>query len=363
MKLLNKFVVYPKNIILNIQKFKTCCSAKICAIVKADAYGHGIEGVVPSIKRYVDFFGVADEREALKVRNLTAKPILILNMVRKENLPELIKQHISLSVSSFAYLKQILEVSKKLNIKAKIHLKINSGMNRLGVANLKTFKQMLEFIENHSQLFLEGIYTHFCDSTNVETTEKQYQTFYDYLKNVGDNCNPIVHASASNGVLLNKKYQFDMVRLGIAMYGYCDLKSSFSPAIKLTSTVVNVLNVKKGQSVGYCNGYIAKKNMKVACISLGYADGLLRTNSNNGKVIINGQICHIIGNICMDLFMCDITNIKCKVGDEAVILGKENGLEISAQEMALNTNTIAYEVLTNFKRDRMNYIVNSKELL
>lgn len=363
MKLLNKFEVYPQNIVANIKKFKTHCGAKICAIVKADAYGHGIEGVVPYIKQYVDFFGVADEREALKVRNLTAKPVLILNMVRNENLPELIKQQISLSVSNFAYLKQIFLTCKKLNLKAKIHLKVNSGMNRLGVKNVKVFNKMLDFISNQSLIVLEGVYTHFFDSTNTEVTEKQYQTFCKYQMALGDNFSPIIHASASNGVLLDKKYAFDMVRLGIAMYGYCDFDLKLSPAIKLTSTVVNILNIKKGQNVGYSGGYIAKRNMKVACISLGYADGLLRTNSNNGKVIINNKLCSIVGNVCMDLFMCDVKDIKCNVGDEVVVLGKAKELEISAQEIAQNTNTIAYEILTNFKRDRMNYVVNPNKLL
>lgn len=361
MKLLNKFIVFPKKIVANIQKFKKQCSAKICAIVKADAYGHGIGGVVPYIKQYVDFFGVADEREALKVRSLTAKPIVILNMVKSENLPELLTKQISLSVSNFAYLKQILKVANTLKIKAKIHLKINSGMNRLGVGSEERFKQMLNFISPQNMLVLEGVYTHFHDSLNMESTENQYQVFCQFLKHIDGKHKPIIHASATNAVLINPKYQFDMVRLGIAMYGYCDIPSqNFIPALQLESTIANIVNVKKGEYVGYGDNFVARKNMKVACVSLGYADGFLRANSNNGKVIVNDIFCSIVGNICMDLFMIDVSHVKCKVGDRVVVIGESLDKKITAQDIAQNTNTISYEILTNLKRDRMQYVVSEK---
>lgn len=361
MKLLNKFIVYPKKIVANITKFKSHCNAKICAIVKADAYGHGIGGVVPYIKKYVDFFGVADEREAPKVRSLTAKPILVLNMVEIDNLPRLLTEQISLSVSNFAYLKQILKVANKLNIKAKIHLKINTGMNRLGVGSEKLFKQMLNFISSQDTLVLEGVYTHFHDSLNMKSTENQYQIFCEFLKQIDGKHKPIIHASATNAVLINPKYQFDMVRLGIAMYGYCDIPSqNFTPALQLESTITNIVSVKKGECVGYSNNFVANKKMKVACVSLGYADGFLRANSNNGKVIVNNSYASVVGNVCMDLFMIDVSHVKCKVGDRVIVIGESLDKKITAQDIAQNTNTISYEILTNLKRDRMQYVVSEK---
>lgn len=356
MQLFNIFTIYPKNIINNILEFKKHCDAKICAIVKADAYGHGIDGVVQNIRRYVDFFGVADECEALKVRALSSKPILVLNLALKQNLETLIKNQISLSVSSVNYLKTILKISKKIKIKAKVHIKINTGMNRLGFSNIESFKTALDLLKKEDMLIFEGLYTHFFDSTNKMTTEIQYVDFCNYVKIAKENFNPIVHASASNAVLMDKKYQFDMVRLGISMYGYSELnKVNFTPALSLTSKITNIMKVKKNQTVGYSGNYIAQRNIKVACVALGYADGLLRENSNNGKVIVNGKYAQIIGNICMDLFMIDVTNINCKVGDTVVIIGKQAGLEITAQDIARRTNTICYEVLTNLKRNRMNY--------
>lgn len=360
MKLLNNFVVYPQQILSNIREFKKHCSAKICAIVKADAYGHGVEAVASCIRQEVDFFGVADECEALKVRNVTSKPILILDMARSANLATLICHNISLSVSNIVYLKQIEKTAKALKIKAKVHLKINSGMNRLGFCNKQIFQKVLDFIYNSEWLVFEGIYTHFCNTDSKECTENQYKIFCEYISLIRKTSMPIVHASASNGVLVDTKYQFDMVRLGIAMYGYCEKISGISPALRITSTIVNIVSVKKGQTVGYGNTFKAPKKMRVACVSLGYADGFLRANSNNAHVIVNDCLVSVVGNVCMDLFMIDVSHIKCKVGDKVVILGKSAHHKIDAEDIARRTHTIPYEVLTNFKRDRMDYIVCPK---
>lgn len=359
MKLFNNFIVHTQNIRNNILNFKQYCKdIKICAVVKADAYGHGIEGVACKIKDIVDFFGVADEKEAMKVRNISAKPILILNLISSVNFAWAIQNCVSLSVGSFKYLKQLNVIAKKLNKKVKIHLKINTGMNRLGISKQSDFKKILNYINSSKNIILEGIYTHFFDSANTATTEKQYQKFCAFL-NLLDTKNVIVHASSSNAAILNKKYVFDMVRLGILMYGYLDFSAplKLNPAVTITSQVVNVVKIKKGQCVGYGSNFVAKSNIKVATVSLGYADGFLRANSNIGKVIVKDKICSIVGNICMNLFMIDVTNINCKIGDEVIILGTSDTQKIDAQDIANLTHTICYEVLTNFKRDRMNYVL------
>lgn len=360
MNLLNTFEIFTDNIRQNITNFKSHFkNVKICAIVKADAYGHGIEGVVKDIERLVDFFGVVDEQEALKVRNVSSKPILILSMINNCSLNEIIKQNISLSASNMPYLKRIEKTAKIENKVAKIHLKINTGMNRLGLYTKQNFIKLVEYINQSNYLTLEGIYTHFYDSTNKERTEVQYQKFCEYLRLI-DTKNVIIHASASNACFLDDKYLFDMVRLGNLIYGYLDFIPPFllHPALKITSTIVNIVNVKKGEGIGYGAKFIAPKNMKVATISLGYADGFLRANSNNGEVIVKNNYAKIVGNICMDLFMIDVTNINCKIGDKVIVLGSNGSKQITATQIANRTNTINYEVLTNFKRDRMNYIIN-----
>ena len=123
--------------------------------------------------------------------------------------------------------------------------------------------------------------------------------------------------------------------------------------MKITATILNIVPVKKGEYVGYGKNYMASQNMRVACVSIGYADGYLRANSNKSRVIVNNQYANIVGNICMDLFLIDVTNISAKVGDEVIVLGEAIGKKITATEIAQNTNTIEYEVLTNFKVERM----------
>ena len=364
MKLLNDFYLIRDNLWHNIAEFKKVYSVKICAIVKADAYGHGIEEVVHSIKSMVDFFGVADSLEAVKVRAITSKPILVLSMVDATALDECILGNISLSVSQVMYLKKIEAVAKKLGTKAKIHLKVNSGMNRLGFGNKKSFVKALEIIQKSNFLVLEGVYTHFFDSLSDDVMEEQYNKFKQYLSFI-DTPNVIIHMGASNASIASPKYHFDMVRLGLFMYGYIECQKKLSnnqsqlfnllPALKITAKIVNIVDVKKGDYIGYGRNYIATHSIKVACISMGYADGFLRANSNIGRVIIKGKFAPIVGSVCMDLFMVDVTDILCKVGDEVVILGKGGNIEIEASEIANNTKTIVYEVLTNFKRDRMNY--------
>ncbi len=364
MRSLNDFIVYTGNIRQNILNYKCFFNGvKICAIVKADAYGHGIEGVVKGIMNTVDFFGVADEFEALKTRRVSSKPILVLNMINSDSFAEIIRQNISLSVSSLDYLKRLEKVAKRLNKQVRVHLKINTGMNRLGISNIKVFKKICEYINQSQNIVLEGIYTHYFDSTNREKTEKQYAKFCEFLSEI-DTKNIIVHASASNAGFLDRKYVFDMVRLGNMMYGYLDLTAPFKllPALKINATIVNIVRIKKGETVGYGSNFVAPQSMKVATVSLGYADGFLRANSNGGKVIIMHNYAKIVGNVCMDLFMCDVTHIDCKVGDKVTIIGQSGDKNIDANFMAKVTHTINYEILTNFKKDRMNYIVCSKLL-
>lgn len=351
---LNNFYLYSKNIRHNIltfkQKFPT---TKICAIVKANAYGHGIQAVTNCIKDLVDYFGVADFYEAQRVRSLSSKPILILAPVEDSQIAWCVENCIRLSVSSIEYLKKLEKISKKMNMSAFVHLAINSGMNRLGFSQKQQFAKAVDYAECSQNIVLQGVYTHFFDSTDLLSTEQQYQKFCDFLSCVNEK-NIIVHASASNACLMDKKYAFDMVRLGLYMYGYCDIfVENIKPVIKITAKIINVVYVKKGESVGYGKNYIAEKNMKIGCVSLGYADGYLRGNSNKSRVIVNNQYCRVVGNICMDLFMIDLSHTKAKVGDEVIILGESGDKKITATEIAQNTNTIPYEVLTNFKVERM----------
>lgn len=364
MKLLNEFEfsykIIRQNLLAYKQKFN---DVKVCAIVKADAYSHGLTNVVLATKSLVDFYGVADSLEALKVRNVTSKPILILNMVDSDDLPTLIEQNISLSVFSLSFLNQVEKQAKLQNKIANIHIKINTGMNRLGLKRLTLFKKILEKIEQSKYLKLEGVYSHIYNSSNEKDCEKQREIFMSFLKLIDKKTKYIAHLSASEIAVKNPNFKFDMVRLGLLIYGYnsAGFLKSLKPCLKITSKIVNIINIKKGEIVGYGANFVAQKNMKIGCVAMGYADGFLRSNSNKGKVIINGEFCNVVGNVCMDLFMVDITNVDCKIMDEVVILGSQsyNGktITITAEDLAKINQTIPYEILTNFKFKRMLYKV------
>lgn len=358
MKSYSNFIVNTKAILQNITEYKkTNNQTKICAVVKADGYGLGIENFVKEIEHKVDFFAVACFLEAIKLRKLTKKPILILNNVPAENLKTCADNNISISVF---YAKQLKNIKKFVkNGTLKIHFAINTGMNRIGFDSLVDFKKCICYAKKQKQIQIEGIFTHFYNASNNDNTYEQVCIFNHFLE-VAKTCqlqNLIIHTSASDASFLYKNYCFDMVRLGICMYGYSSLNIKLKQALSIESKVINICKVKKGQSVGYGKEFIAKKDMVVATIPLGYADGIFRNYSKNGKVIICGKYCKIVGNICMDMFMCDVSGLDIKIGDKVIVLGcYKNRLKITANDIAKDCNTICYEILTNIKRNRFNII-------
>lgn len=358
MKSFSDYIVNTRAMIFNINQYKKLNSkTKICAVVKADGYGLGIENFVAKIEKYVDFFAVACFLEAIKLRNLTDKPILILNFVAKENLQKCADKNISVSVFSLEHLKQIKRYVKHGNIK--IHFAINTGMNRIGFDDTKRFKLCLQYACKLKNLMIEGIFTHFYNAISSADTNKQvciFIHFLDIIKTFNFK-GLIVHASASDASFLYENFGFDMVRLGICIYGYGGANVKLKQAVCINSKVINVCKVKKGESVGYGKNFVAKKDMVIATIPLGYADGIFRSYSKKGRVIINNTYCKIVGNICMDMFMCDVTNTGAKVGDNVIVLGANKyGKKITAEDIAKCCDTISYEILTNIKRNRFNII-------
>lgn len=351
-------IISVSNLIHNCIIFKEKCkNSKICAVVKANAYGVGDEIVVNTIKPYVDFFAVANKFEALRVRNYTNKPILILGEVNKSEIEDCIKNHISISISDANKLNLIRNIAKRLNNKAIIHFKINTGMNRLGFKNISEFKKVYNNYFNDDYLEYEGIFSHIYNSDDTNSTYIQKEIFDKFISSV--NCkNLIKHLASTNVVLKYNDMNYDMCRIGIGLYNYSknniyDLK----PVMQIKTKIINIINVKKGENVGYGNGYICEKNKRVAVLPIGYADGYNRLLSNNARVLINGQYANLIGNVCMDMCFIDITHIKCKINDEIVIVGKSAGNEINAFELASNLNTIDYEILTNFNNLRASLII------
>lgn len=334
---MNTKIINRANLLHNLDYCKSKF-ANICAMVKADAYGHGAKFVVNTIKNKVQFFGVANASEALSLKKI-AKDCNILIVGKSSFNKALIEQNISLTITDLSTCQKVLAICKKHNLNAKLHIAVNTGMNRLGVCSQKDFLNILNFIEqNKNYLTLQGVFTH-CFDADIKKTHfyAQMKEFYNYVKLVQDK-NVIVHIGGSY-VLQHIIPSFvNMVRVGYFLYGYGNKK--LKPVMRITSTIINIFNCKKGEYVGYGNTKLLN-DAKIATISIGYGDGLQRRLSNNYCVQVNGKSAKIVGNVCMDMCMIDVTNISCKVGEKVTVLQ-------NAPLMAKIVQTSPYEILTNF---------------
>lgn len=346
MKYYNDYIVSEKILKKNCLEIKKILTnnTKLCAIVKADAYGLGYETICRALYGYVDFWGVANVCEAMKIRQFdSATKILVLGVVGREDFEICSKNDISISVSSLAKLQEI----KQSKIDLKVHLQINTGLNRFGIRSLSDFKKALKVIEYSSNIRLEGVYSHFA------TKEKdrlfiniQYYKFLQF-KNIIKNDQVICHIANSCATGLSDKYHLDMVRTGFSLY---------QNVLKIKSKIIEITEIKKGDTIGYDRTFLAKNKMKIAVVSIGYADGLDRRLSNNFSLIVNDKKCPIVGLICMDVCMVDITDIDADIGDEVIILGKSKNQEITIFDYASALSTSPYEILLKFNHKRMNYI-------
>lgn len=357
MDFFNNIIINKKALLGNLKVIKSMAkNKKICAMVKANAYGHDLKTVVLSIKNNVDFFGVANTEEALKVRNYAYKTkILLCGDFNEEKLKSLILNKISLTVFSINQLKKILIVCKKIKEKAFVHIKINTGMNRLGVNDVKHLKSILNIItKNNDYLVLEGVFSHLFNAENKELSNKQYIKFLDLIKNI-KNLNCInIHLENTHGLFNNIDYLniCNMVRVGIGLYGLDIEKSKLKPVLKITSKIIAIQSVNYEDFIGYGKNINEEYN-KIAILPLGYADGILR-NYKNSYVYVNDCPCKII-NVCMDMIIIDITKVESKIGDEAIIISDDNKKLNSANNLAKNLNTISYEIVTTINHNRFNF--------
>jgi alanine racemase len=312
----------------------------ICAMVKANAYGLGIEDVCKTLSGKVSFFGVATLQEALKVREIDkTTPILIVGVC--ENLFLASKNNISITIESEEMAKKVIKFSQKLAIK--IHLKINTGMNRFGIKNKKILKKIIKKLKNNKKIIIEGVFTHFYFTENTEISLKQLKKFNDFLTVVPENAGIIYHIGGSGvlkGLPKEKTNKF-MIRVGIDLY---------EKVITIKSKIIKMFTIKKGENLGYSGGFVASKKTRVGIVPLGYADGINRALKNKAFVSINGELCRIIGNVCMDVFFVELNGVQAKIFDEVVVF--ENALD-----WAKLCHTIPYEILTNLNFSRMEKVV------
>ncbi|OON99281.1 MAG: alanine racemase [Epulopiscium sp. Nele67-Bin004] len=331
---------------------------EIMGIVKADGYGHGAAVVANILQEEgVSRFGVAIAREGEELRLSGIKcPILVLGNTPPRDLEVLIINNLTQTVFSYEMAKEISKCAAKFDKLINVHIKVDTGMGRLGFLTNTTSIEQIKKIMLLPNLNVEGIYTHFATSDEEDTsyTKEQWSIFKGFLnelKQVGIEI-PIAHAANSGAIIAHEYTHLNVVRPGIILYGYYPSsylegkQISLIPSMTLKTQVVHVKEVPANQYISYGRKYQTTSKTKIATIPIGYADGYSRRLSNIGKVLIKGQFANIVGTICMDQFMVDVTHIgDVTVGEEVVLIGKQGDNIILVEELANIIDTINYELI------------------
>lgn len=395
--MLIKIEIDKKNIEKNLIKIRKINDNIIC-VLKDDAYGLGIENILPVlIENNCRYFAAAYISEALKIRRLIEKDypdilgeisIMTLNYIEESEIKKVLKNDIEITIFNFKQLEKYIEALKRFDIlknnkknsniikkndnfkdtevvgnnieknnKLKIHIKLNTGMNRLGFDE-EEIEKLIKILEENPNLDIISVYSHIFNVENEKETENQI-TKYDRVVSLFDK-NKIKyrfkHIQASPLLFkYGKKYNYDFVRTGMAMYGMEPLfeSSGLYNAVKVISKVINIRKIKRGEKISYGNKNTLKENKTVAVIPIGYAHGLQKQIENKeAYVLVHGEKAKILGEICMDMIIVDITHIKnVQIDDEAVIIGKQGKEEITLLKMSEWAETIQDDVLTKWDKE------------
>jgi alanine racemase len=337
---------------LNFYRSKLRPHVKTMAMVKAFAYGSGSHEIANWLQfQQVDYLAVAyaDEGVALRERGIHI-PIMVMNPTR-ESFDLLLQHNLEPELYSFEILTDFINYSRPLTKKAKVHIKLDTGMHRLGF-EVEEIGDLIELLLKNTHIKVASIFSHLAASDEARHngfSARQALNFKHMAEAIKKalNYHPLMHILNSPGISRFPDFQFDMVRLGVGMYGV-DATSMHQDRLmtvsSLKTVVSQVKHVKKRESIGYARRGLAENDMKIATIAIGYADGFDRKFSNGvGKVLINGQLAPVIGNVCMDMTMVDVTDIICNAGDVVTVYGEKPTIF----DMAESIDTIPYEILTN----------------
>ena len=333
---------------------------RVVPVVKADAYGHGMVEVTKAVlAEGAAFFAVALVEEGIQLREsgITAE-ILVLGAAMEKALEAAVQYDLIQTVFDPRTVFQLEEVAKALGKTAAVHIKLDTGMGRIGLRTHEEAHALGEALEACLHVRATGIYTHFADADNPSGTgnmnaysQQQLNRFLE-LKSCFD---PSLAAHAANSAmsLLAPQACFQMVREGISLYGYPPVRTDlpFQPALRWESEVVHVKEVGPGDSIGYGCTFTARESMRVATVAVGYGDGYHRSAGNRAQMLVRGRRVPVVGRVCMDQTMVDVTGIPdVQVGDPVVLLGTQGNEEIGAEELAAWAGTISYEVLLAITR-------------
>lgn len=353
-----------KSMLHNIKQFRRIVKegTKISVSIKANAYGHGDKEVVSILAPYVDYFQINSIEELETVRACTKKPILLLGYVGKHDIARAIGLGCIMTVFDLHHALLINTTATRLGVKQKVHISIDAHLGREGIMPTQV-EAFLTEIKKMKHITVDGVYAHFAnieDTTDLTHANKQIAAYHTALEacHAHGYKNIKTHISATSGVLAYEKWTgaHSIVRIGIGMYGMWpsvalqkawQKKITLMPVLRWVTHIAQVKKIPAGESIGYGLTYITKKEMMIAVIPQGYSNGLTRFSSSNGDVLIHGKRAPILGRIAMNMFVVDVTAIKgAKSEDEVVILGQQKGEAITAEEIALKTQTINYEVTT-----------------
>ncbi len=333
----------------------------VLAIVKADGYGHGARTVARALSNGgVGHFGVATVEEGIELRRAgIAGDILVLGGVWEEELASLLQEGLTPVLTDLRLVEALAQRAKEVGRVAAVHLKIDTGMTRLGIAPEEA-AEAAHLIKRHPSLRLEGVLTHFCDAESVVTpaTAKQLEIFRHALEAVFQVLPNVkwIHAANSAAVLSRPEAHFNMVRPGLMLYGIPPSPqladtAKLLPAMLLTTRIARVRRVPPSTPVGYGSTFVTSRQSVIATLAVGYADGYPRALSNRGWVLIRGKRAPVVGRVCMDHTMIDVTDCDpVTVGEEAVLWGGQREAFLSVSEVAQWAGTIPYEMLVGLGR-------------
>jgi len=329
---------------------------KVLAVVKSDAYGHGAARIVESLNLIADFFGVDNLEEAIKIRSVVRKPVLIFGAIEDKGLEILANSQIRIPI----YDRNSLDLARKARQPFRVHLKVDTGMHRLGFEPAEAVAVAKEIVRAKN-LELEGLWSHFAISGEKKGRDyslaqiKRFDRVRADFKEVGIKPS-FYHLSNSSGIFYYPQARYNLIRSGILLYGYypnSEIKARFKnrlrlePALAFKTKIIQIRRLKKGERIGYGLTYRLEKDGLIGVLPVGYKDGYGRSLSNRGAVLVRGNRCPIVGRICMRMMMIDLSKIRDpRVGEEAVLIGRQGDDKIGAEELADQIGTIPYEVLS-----------------
>jgi alanine racemase len=363
----------PTRALINLDRLKqniknlislTSGETSLMAVVKANAYGHGLLQIAKcAAESGAAWLGVALPEEGAELReNGISLPILVLGDVSEEQCETVIKYNLTQTVPSLETARCLNSIAQHTGGKVRIHLKLDTGMGRIGFHNADELKTAIKEMQGMKGISIDGAFTHFAAADEIDPDYtivqiNRLENMKQIIQDAGFTLNWI-HASNSAGVLMFPKSHYNLVRCGISMYGYYPsayiekhAKVSLFPVLQWETRIVYVKTLKAGSSVSYGRSFIASSSRKVATLPVGYADGYNRLLGNRASVLVRGKRAPVIGRVCMDQIMVDITHIpEAAVGDQVVLLGEQGAEKVTADELADLCGTISYEILTSISQ-------------